>query len=84
MTQNSVTEYLCLREMLAEYTNTTKNDTESPWNASNENGMEGKAIKAKCKLNYTRDKNLIRVRNTKVGHKISLRDIHNSITEDPY
>jgi len=84
MTQNSATKYLGLREMLVEYTNTAKDDTESPWNASNENGREGNAMKAKCKLNYTRDKNLIQIPNTKVGQKIGLRDIHNSVTEDLY
>jgi hypothetical protein len=41
-------------------------------------------MKAKCKLSYTRDKNLIQVPNTKVGQKMSLRDIHNTATEDPY
>jgi len=72
--------------MLEEYKNTANNDTESLWNASNENGREGKATKTKCKLNYTRDQILIQVPNTKVGQKISLRDIIMKVTNkmQPY
>jgi hypothetical protein len=84
MTQKSATKCLCWREMWDEYSNTANEDTESLWNACNENDREEKAINAKCKLNYTRNKNLTQVPNTKVGQKISLRHIHNSAKEDPH
>jgi hypothetical protein len=41
-------------------------------------------MKAKRKLDYTRDKNPVQVPNTKFGQKINLRVMHNAASEDPH